>query len=134
MATQFGQPAADTINAESSVPQDTEKHLAGKAVSHNNNDKPITSLREDVAAAGLSKVYERHGRVDLEPMPSDDPEDPLNWRPWRKNVLLGLVAFHTLMGPGGAAAIIPAFMVLSADFGISITQVSYFVSSRLPAH
>jgi len=32
-----------------------------------------TTLKEDVSAAGLSKIMERHGRIDLEPLPSDDP-------------------------------------------------------------
>ena len=31
--------------------------------------KPTTTLREDVAAVGLDKVFERHGRIDLVPMP-----------------------------------------------------------------
>jgi hypothetical protein len=30
--------------------------------------KPTTTLREDVAAVGLDKVYERHGRIDLIPL------------------------------------------------------------------
>lgn len=34
------------------------------------NVKPTTTLREDVAAVGLDKVYDRHGRVDLVPMVS----------------------------------------------------------------
>lgn len=32
--------------------------------------KPETTLREDVAAYGLEKVYERHLRIDLIPLPS----------------------------------------------------------------
>lgn len=32
------------------------------------NVKPTTTLREDVAAVGLDKVYERHGRIDLVPL------------------------------------------------------------------
>jgi hypothetical protein len=34
---------------------------------------------EDVEEASLSAMYKRHGRVDLVPVPSDDPNDPLNW-------------------------------------------------------
>ena len=33
----------------------------------------------NIEAAGLSTVLKRHGRVDLVPMPSDSPLDPLNW-------------------------------------------------------
>ncbi|KAM0749529.1 MFS general substrate transporter [Meredithblackwellia eburnea MCA 4105] len=91
-------------------------------------EKPTTTLKEDVAAAGLEAVFKRHGRVDLVPMPSDDPNDPYNWASWRKNVLLVQVAFHAMMGPFSAAAVIPAFEDFVGDYGISITQASYFVS------
>ncbi|KAJ7441255.1 hypothetical protein FB451DRAFT_1298974 [Mycena latifolia] len=46
---------------------------------HPGSDKPETTLVEDVEAAGHGEVYKRHGRVDLSPMPSDSPADPLNW-------------------------------------------------------
>lgn len=110
--------------------------------------KSESTLREDVRSAGLEKVYERHGRIDLNPMPSDDPQgkevvtgfnlllsrtsyiDPLNWRPWRKNVLLVLVSIHALMGPFAAAATIPAYTTFAADFGISVTQASYTTSGN----
>ncbi|KAK4704618.1 hypothetical protein P7C70_g1592, partial [Phenoliferia sp. Uapishka_3] len=59
--------------------------------------KPETTLREDVAGLGLEQVLARHGRVDLVPMPSDDPADPLNWPAWRKNLLLLQVSFHTML-------------------------------------
>lgn len=36
--------------------------------------KPETTLQEDVAAVGLDRVYARHGRIDLIPLPSDDPQ------------------------------------------------------------
>ncbi|KAK4702034.1 hypothetical protein P7C70_g4191, partial [Phenoliferia sp. Uapishka_3] len=36
-------------------------------------DKPETTFREDVADAGMSYILTRHGRIDLVPMPSDDP-------------------------------------------------------------
>jgi len=90
--------------------------------------KPNTTLREDVQAAGLEKVYARHGRIDLVPLPSDDPQDPYNWAWWRKHALLLQVAFHAMMGPFSAAAVIPSFGQFSEEFGVSITQASYFVS------
>lgn len=68
----------------------------------NKHDKPEVNHIED--AAGLMKVYERHGRTDLIPLPSDLPEDPLNWSSFRKNALLMLVALHTGLGPFSAAA------------------------------
>ena len=33
-------------------------------------------------------LLQRHGTVDLDPLPSVDPLDPLNWPTWRKNLYL----------------------------------------------
>ncbi|GAA6005856.1 hypothetical protein JCM10207_007251 [Rhodosporidiobolus poonsookiae] len=99
-----------------------------KGVKHHGEDKPQTTLQEDVAAYGLEKVYERHGRIDLVPLPSDDPQDPLNWPAWRKNLVLVQVAFAAMMGPFSAAATIPAFEQFVEEWGISITLASYTVS------
>jgi hypothetical protein len=46
---------------------------------HQNDDKPGTTLVKDADRTGYGKTYARHGRIDLEPMPSDSPADPLNW-------------------------------------------------------
>lgn len=42
----------------------------------------------DAVAARLSKPHrdyllERHGTLDLDPVPSDDAADPLNWPTWK---------------------------------------------------
>ncbi|GAA6040073.1 hypothetical protein JCM8097_004768 [Rhodosporidiobolus ruineniae] len=99
-----------------------------KAVVNGVEEKPQTTLQEDVAAYGLEKVYERHGRIDLIPLPSDDPQDPLNWASWRKHLVLIQVAFAAMMGPFSAAATIPSFESFVEDFNVSITQASYSVS------
>lgn len=72
-------------------------------------EKPESTLREDVVNASLEKVLARHGRVDLAPLPSDLPEDPLNWSSFRKNMLLALVAFHACLGPFSAACVSMCF-------------------------
>ncbi|KAF5389272.1 hypothetical protein D9757_003543 [Collybiopsis confluens] len=87
-----------------------------------------TTFRQDISDVGLEKVFERHGRIDLVPFPSDLPQDPLNWSSWRKNTLLGLVAFHGCLGPFSAACLIPSFEDFVVDFGVSITEASYLAS------
>ncbi|CAH0020017.1 unnamed protein product, partial [Clonostachys rhizophaga] len=39
----------------------------------------------------------QHGRVILQPVPSDDPNDPLNWSRSRKNANFALVCFYALI-------------------------------------
>ncbi|KAG8881199.1 hypothetical protein FRB98_004511 [Tulasnella sp. 332] len=90
----------------------------------------LSELTEDVPP-GLDKVYARHGRVDLVPMPSDDPQDPYNWSSSKKHFLLLQIAFHAMMGPFLASAAIPGFLAFVEDFDVSITQASYFVSVQI---
>ncbi|GAA5821619.1 hypothetical protein JCM3770_005701 [Rhodotorula araucariae] len=111
---------------DSSSASDIEKAPLPKAASV--EEKPTTTLNEDVAAYGLEKVLARHGRIDLIPLPSDDPEDPYNWPSWRKNLILVQVAFHAMMGAFSAAAVIPSFETFVELWGCSITEASYFVS------
>lgn len=39
-------------------------------------------------------LKERHGTFELDPIPSSDPKDPLNWPDWKKNVVIGLISFQ----------------------------------------
>nr|POE77564.1 hypothetical protein CFP56_09211 [Quercus suber] len=55
-----------------------------------------------VAAAALSQAHrdyliKRHGTLDLDPIPSDDPADPYNWPKSKKVINLVCVAFHAFM-------------------------------------
>ncbi|GAA5857965.1 hypothetical protein JCM1840_000986 [Sporobolomyces johnsonii] len=116
------------MSASSGSIHDADQEKAGLDPTQQEKPAAITTLQEDVAAVGLDKVYERHGRIDLVPLPSDLDQDPLNWPSWRKHALLVQVAFHSMMGPFSAAATIPSFESFVEDFGISITQASYTVS------
>ncbi|KIM97287.1 hypothetical protein OIDMADRAFT_130692 [Oidiodendron maius Zn] len=76
-------------------------------------------------------IFERHGTLDLIPMPSADPADPLNWPAWKKNLNLILVAFHGLMSTGCAVAVVPAFQTFAKLFGKSLTVSSYIGSAQM---
>ena len=53
------------------------------------------------------------------PQPTDDPQDPLNWSPFKKHALLLLVAFGSFCGDFGACAGIPAILVQAKEWDIS---------------
>jgi len=76
-------------------------------------------------------LLQRHGTLDLEPVPSDDPADPYNWPEWKKMTNLILVGFHAMMTTFIAAAIIPVYENISEDLGVSITQASYLTSLQI---
>ncbi|GAA5867166.1 hypothetical protein JCM8547_006261 [Rhodosporidiobolus lusitaniae] len=105
-----------------------QHHDTEKAQVAHNAEKPETTLKEDVQAYGLEKVYERHGRIDLVPLPSDDPLDPYNWPSWKKHAVLMQVALMAMLGPFSAAATIPSFELFVEEWGVTITAASYTVS------
>lgn len=93
-----------------------------------------TNLSDSTALLSeLHKSYliERHGTVDLDPIPSMDPADPYNWPSWKKSTNLGLVAFHACMGTFTASAIICAYENIAEDLGVSIQRVSYLTSLQI---
>ncbi|KAJ6093365.1 Major facilitator superfamily domain general substrate transporter [Penicillium sp. IBT 16267x] len=91
---------------------------------------------EESVAARLPKAHRdyllaRHGTLELDPIPSMGSADPYNWPEWKKMANLILVAFHACMGTFTAAAIIPAFSVISEELGISLTTASYLTSLQI---
>nr|POE77569.1 efflux pump vrtl [Quercus suber] len=89
-----------------------------------------------VAAAALSQAHrdyliKRHGTLDLDPIPSDDPADPYNWPKSKKVINLVCVAFHAFMTTFIAASIIPVFEDIALDLGGTITKASYLASIQI---
>ncbi|KAL1846569.1 hypothetical protein Plec18170_009148 [Paecilomyces lecythidis] len=78
-----------------------------------------------------SYLLERHGTLDLDPIPSMDSADPYNWPLWKKIINLNLVAFHACMGTFTAAAIICAYEDIALDVHVSLQQVSYLTSLQI---
>ncbi|KAF4255010.1 hypothetical protein KXV68_009526 [Aspergillus fumigatus] len=90
----------------------------------------------EIAAASLSvshKEYliERHGTLDLDPIPSPSNADPYNWPLWKKVLNLVLVAFHACMATLTAASITPAYEDIAIEFGKSVQSASYLTSLQI---
>ncbi|KAL4923077.1 major facilitator superfamily domain-containing protein [Aspergillus undulatus] len=87
------------------------------------------------AAASLSQAHrefllQRHGTLDLDPLPSASNADPYNWPSWKKHANLILVAFHACISTF-TASIIPAYEDISQDLGVSIQRASYLTSLQI---
>lgn len=105
-----------------SVPEVDSEHLE-KA-----NPRPQTSYLSPEHQAFL---LDRHGTLDLNPIPNNDPADPYNWSSWKKDINLALVAFHAFMATLSAASLIAAFAELSETLGVSMQRASYLVSLQI---
>lgn len=60
---------------------------------------PGTSQLEDVTPANtvhLKKASGKHSSIVLIPQPSSDPNDPLNWPLWQRDLLIVLYCYLTL--------------------------------------
>ncbi|KAJ5887578.1 Major facilitator superfamily domain general substrate transporter [Penicillium taxi] len=91
---------------------------------------------EESVAARLPKAHqeyliERHGTLELDPIPSMSPADPYNWPESKKMVNLLLVAFHACIATFTAAGIIPAYADIAADLGVTLQQASYLTSLQI---
>jgi hypothetical protein len=76
-------------------------------------------------------ILERHGTLELDPLPSTSAQDPLNWPAWKKDTQLLMVAFHAMMNTFMAAGIIPGFHDFSVKYGTTIEQASYLTSVQV---
>ena len=108
--------------SQHSVPKVHAEHLEEA------DQKPITTHLSPEHQAFL---LDRHGTLDLNPIPSMDPADPYNWPSWKKGINLALVAFHAFMGAFSASSIIAAFAELSETLDVSLQRSSYLVSLQI---
>ncbi|RLV92247.1 Efflux pump vrtL [Spathaspora sp. JA1] len=76
-------------------------------------------------------LISRHGSVQLDPLPSADPQDPLNWPDWKKNYEILLIAFGTFSSTFMAAGLTPAFETMAEEYGVPLTTAAYFTSAQI---
>lgn len=71
-----------------------------------------------------SNAYDRNGQ-HLNPQPSTDPEDPLNWPLTLKVGVLIQVCILAALGTLNTAIINPAYVPLAKEFDITTVEASY---------
>jgi MFS family permease len=76
-------------------------------------------------------LIQRHGTLDIDPLPTMSDADPYNWPMYKKILNLAFVAFHACMCAFPASAIIPAYEVISEDLGVSLQRASYLTSLQI---
>ncbi|KAF3481835.1 uncharacterized protein GIQ15_04594 [Arthroderma uncinatum] len=113
--------------SESNVELDQEKYREGEVPAQ--LEGALKELR--LSDSHREYLVSRHGRLDLEPLPSMSPDDPLNWPTWRKNTQALLVAFHSMMCTFMAAGIIPAAKVFAEEYGVSVHTSAYLTSIQI---
>jgi MFS family permease len=87
---------------------------------------------------GVDTSRLKHGRgrnahIVLVPQPSNDPNDPLNWPQWKKEMIIILVSGAALMATCVYCTILPATLILAEVFNQSITEVSNSTGAHVMA-
>lgn len=69
----------------------------------------------------------RDGEIILQPQPSDDPNDPLNWsRTWKESIML-LLAFASGVTTALGPMVTPGLQIIVATYGVSIDLASSLI-------
>lgn len=121
-------------------PKETSSHGHATLAAHIEEAQLELSLDpswdEAYAATGLSPIaraylLNRHGTLNLDPVPAPTDADPYNWAPRTKIVMLLLVAFHACMATFTASAIIPAYSDMAEVFGTSLQDSTYLTAVQI---
>ena len=102
------------ILRRSNMADNTEKDSAALEVEHS---RPLQDA-EHGDRMSLS-------RKQLNPVPSNDPADPLNWPMWMKCGVLLQVSLLAGLGGLNTAIINPAYVPLAKEFGITTVRAGY---------
>ncbi|KAA8894039.1 major facilitator superfamily domain-containing protein [Sphaerosporella brunnea] len=87
-------------------------------------------LYDDASSASFSTAQQhthlKHGRdnILLVPQPSNSPNDPLNWPPWKRDLTLFILCFCSATSAIVGPAVAPVAGVLVKEFHTSYSMVS----------
>ncbi|KAF2190289.1 MFS general substrate transporter [Zopfia rhizophila CBS 207.26] len=73
--------------------------------------------------AGI-KHLKRNGNIILQPQPSDNPNDPLNWSAAWKNSIMVLLAFSSGVTTALGPMVTPGLVVVAEKYHVSLDQAS----------
>lgn len=76
-------------------------------------------------------ILKRHGTLKLNPMPTNDPKDPLNWSELKKFYHLFLVAYMCMCGTYFGSGIIGSYASLAMEYKTPLPDASYFTSVQI---
>jgi hypothetical protein len=85
-------------------------------------------LNEEAAqtdiTANLKHGTGKHAHIVLAPQPSEDPNDPLNWSAWKKEVVFMTLNYAAVLCASVVSPMLnPATVVLAEYFDRSITDI-----------
>lgn len=71
-----------------------------------------------------SKKKTKDGKIILEPQPEDTANDPLNWRPVRRDIALLSIGIYCMLGGGLTPILAAGYNDVAADYGVDTAGVA----------
>ena len=111
---------------------DKENEIEKESVLFNTTTPtPYEEQWEELPDDHKQYLIDKHGTYKLDPIPSMNDEDPLNWPTYIKVIQLGMLSFHAFSTTFMAAGLIPSFATLLEEFSTSVSACSYFTSTQI---
>ncbi|KAI9853921.1 MAG: hypothetical protein M1824_000796 [Vezdaea acicularis] len=67
---------------------------------------------------------DRTGSLILSPQPSDDPNDPLNWPLWKRDVILSIISLMSILATTLGPLLSPITITLALNFHTDFTRIA----------
>lgn len=90
--------------------------------------EPNSAAEEKPPDDGLKRTKDG---ILLNPQPQNDPNDPLNWPVWRRDMALLVIGFHSFVIGGQTAVLATGFTSMSEEFGVTQSKLAYLVGAYM---
>jgi len=90
----------------------------------NSNKHPPTPPTPSTISKKENLKHTKDGKFVLDPQPDDNPNDPLNWASWRRDIALLSLGWHCLVGGGQTTVLAAGFGQVSGEFNVSFGEVA----------
>ena len=112
------------------IQQPERKNVTGSIAMMNAHEEELSKNDHSVADSGLKTTPKG---IILFPQPQDNPNDPLNWPIWKRDLCLLVVGFQTFLGGGQSPLLAAGMHDLAVEFDRPITTISYLVGAFMLA-
>lgn len=89
----------------------------------------ITGTVRMLLESGDDRMLKTKDGVILQPQPHDDPDDPLNWPLWRRDLALLVIGLYSFIIGGMTPILAPVMSTLEVEFSRPLKDLTYLVGA-----
>ncbi|KAG5363760.1 putative MFS-type transporter [Yarrowia sp. B02] len=97
------------------------------------NDRAAVARAKASSESDASDLKKTPEGIVLFPQPRNDPNDPLNWPIWRRDIALLVIGFHSFLAGGQTPILASGFSIMAKEFDVTLNTLSYLVGAFMLA-